>query len=320
MRQFDSMLKPSPNSSWPRISVVLGNYNYGHWVERALLSILEQDYPNLELLVIDDGSTDDSVRVLEKYKKSFQYWNPRDNQGHFSWIKEASDRATGDLFNWLCSDDFFEKDAFRKIGTLYLEKRPQLITGSAIRWAESGEKESELKPLIPESFEELFVRGLGLPQPATFIQTDLFRKALPPPGLVDILVDTATYLRFWMQNDGQISTCAIPEVLAHAQNHKRAQTVSQGLRTKQEIKKIYSFLAAESSGFQKQLLQERLRLHQSLDQIEEIAANPKTQIFSLWKVFKENPQIVRQRCFWGALKRKMIELVYNLRFKKTSQH
>lgn len=310
------MPKTKPDNSWPRISVVLGNYNYGHWVERAVRSVIEQNYPNLELLVIDDGSTDDSVKVLEKYKEHFHYWNPRNNQGHFSWIKEASDKATGDLFNWLCSDDYFEKGAFEKIGIAYRENRAQLITGSAIRWSESGSRESVLNPSIPASFEDLFTKGLGLPQPATFIQTEYFKRALPPQGLVDILVDTATYLRFWIQNDREISTYVIPEVLAHAQNHKKAQTVSQGLRTKKEIKRIYSFLASESTGRYKELLEERHSLHESLDQIEEIAANTDEGIASLWRVFRENGDVLRQRCFWGALKKKIFQLPPKIKSKR----
>ncbi|MFM8270377.1 MAG: glycosyltransferase [Pseudomonadota bacterium] len=294
------------SSNLPRISIILGNYNYGRWVERAVISVLEQNYPNLELLVIDDGSTDNSVAVLEKYKARYDYWNPRNNQGHFSWIKEASERATGVLINWLCSDDYLAPGALLRVGKAYQEEQSvDVITGKATRWSGEGQFECDLEPFIPVSFEDVFRKGICLPQPSTFIKTDLFRKSLPPVGLVNILVDTATYLKLWMEKDSTLSCHIIPEVLAHVQNHPGAQTVSQGLRTKEEIKKIYSFLASQTSGFKSKLLLERNRLHNFRDQLELIAANSNESIWKLINLLVQYPEIIYQRSFWGAVKKKL---------------
>ena len=295
----------SVNQNLPKISIILGNYNYDRWVERAVVSVLEQEYPHLELMVIDDGSTDKSVEILEKYKAQYQYWNSRANQGHYSWIKEASDRASGDLINWLCSDDYLAPGALAKVGRAYFEGPFDVITGKAIRWTEDGRFETKLEPFIPLSFEDIFRKGLGLPQPSTFIRTELFKRALPPPGLVNILVDTATYLRLWMEKDSEISSYVIPEVLAHVQNHHKAQTVSQGLRTKEEIKKIYSFLASETKGIKARILTERNRLHHFLDRLEDIAAHPDKGLWKLLQLFSQYPEIIYQRSFWGAVKKKL---------------
>jgi len=306
MNPSDQILKNSSKHQWPKISLVLGNYNYGQWVERALTSVLDQKYPNLELFVIDDGSTDNSVEVLGAYNQYFSYWNPRNNQGHYSWIKEASDRATGDLFGWLCSDDYLAPQSLERIGRAFRDSASNLITGTAIRWGKDGEFQNELKPFIPKNFQEIFEKGLGLAQPTTFIRTDLFRKALPPPGLVNILVDTATYLRFWMQNEGALSVSVIPEIIAHVQNHPDAQTVSQGLRTKEEIKKIYSFMTHESDGVKKQLLEKRYKAHQLLDEIENRAADSNCGVASVLALLKRNPQAIFARPFWGAVKKKIL--------------
>ena len=293
------------NKRWPRISIILGNYNYDRWVERAVVSVLDQNYPNLELLVVDDGSTDQSVAILDKYKANYQYWNPRRNEGHYSWVKEASDRATGDIINWLCSDDYLAAGALEKVG-LAFEKQPcDVITGKAIRWNEAGQFEVELEPFIPSSFEELFRKGIGLPQPATFIRTELFRRALPPPGLVNILVDTATYLRLWMEKDSEISCQVIPEVLAHVQNHPKAQTVSQGLKTKVEIKKIYGFLASQTEGVKARLLSDRQKLHHFLDILEEVASKSDQGLWKLLQIVAQYPKIIHQRSFWGAVRKKL---------------
>lgn len=293
------------NQNLPKISIILGNYNYARWVERAVISVLEQNYPNLELLVVDDGSTDGSVAILEKYQAQYQYWNPRNNQGHYSWVKEASDRATGVLINWLCSDDYLAPGALMRIGKAYQEHPVDVVTGRATRWSEAGQLETELEPFIPVSFEDIFRKGIGLPQPSTFVRTELFKKSLPPPGLVNILVDTATYLRLWIEKDTELSCYVIPEILAHTQNHAKAQTVSQGLRTKDEIKKIYSYLASETQGIKKRLLTERCRLHHFLDILEDVAAHPDKGLGKLFRLFTQYPEIIYQRSFWGAVKKKL---------------
>lgn len=293
------------STKWPKISVILGNYNYGVWLERAVCSVLDQHYPNLELLVIDDGSTDHSVEILKKYQAHFNYFNPRSNQGHYSWVKEGSEKATGDWLNWLCSDDSLAPDSLWKLGEAFRKNNPDVVTGEVLRWGPNQEVESRTIPAIPVNFSSIFVGGMVLPQPATFIKRSLFVQHLPPPGLVDILVDTALYLNLWMTQDKKLTAESIPEVLAHVQVHPGAQTFRQGRQTKQEIKSIYDFLWKNATSDQKPIIKERLNLHEALDRLEEAADQPQSGLRTLWDIFMDYPRILYQRSFWGAVKKKL---------------
>lgn len=96
---------------WPRISVVTPSYNQGRFLEATLRSVLLQDYPNLEYLVLDGGSTDESVQIINKYKAFLDYSvSQRDGGPEFA-INDGWKRSTGEFVAFLPSDDFYEPGA-----------------------------------------------------------------------------------------------------------------------------------------------------------------------------------------------------------------
>lgn len=95
-----------------RISVVVPSYNQGTFIEETLLSVLNQKYGNTELIVIDGGSTDNSVEVIKKYEADLAFWCSEKDDGQSDAINKGFKHATGDIFCWLNSDDMFESGAF----------------------------------------------------------------------------------------------------------------------------------------------------------------------------------------------------------------
>ncbi len=130
-------------------------------------------------------------------------------------------------------------------------------------------------------------------------------KCLPPPGLVDILVDTALYLNLWMVQDEKLKCEIIPEVLAHVQTHPGSQTFRQGLKTKREIKAIYDFLWKNCDSSHKKIVKERFKLHEALDRLELIASEAQSGLGDLYKIVRDYPRILYRRSFWGAVKKKV---------------
>jgi glycosyltransferase involved in cell wall biosynthesis len=98
-------------SQWPKISVVTPSYNQGPFIEEAIRSVLLQGYPDLEYVIIDGGSTDKSVEIIKKYEPWLAYWVSERDRGQPQAINKGLERCTGEVFNWINSDDLLAPGA-----------------------------------------------------------------------------------------------------------------------------------------------------------------------------------------------------------------
>lgn len=96
---------------WPKISIITPSLNQGEFIEETILSILNQNYPNLEYIIIDGGSTDNSVEIIKKYEDRITYWISEKDEGQSDAINKGLSKVTGDWFNWINSDDLLAKDS-----------------------------------------------------------------------------------------------------------------------------------------------------------------------------------------------------------------
>lgn len=106
-------------SDWPRITVVTPSYNQGEFLEKTIKSVINQNYPNLEYIIIDGGSTDNSVEIIKKYEKYLTYWVSEKDRGQADAIRKGFEMATGELIGWLNSDDMYFPNALIEIGKAY---------------------------------------------------------------------------------------------------------------------------------------------------------------------------------------------------------
>ena len=108
-------------AGWPRITIITPNYNYAPFLEMSIRSVLLQGYPNLEYIVIDDGSTDGSLDIIRKYEPWISFWKTGPNRGQTRVLNEGFRMATGDIVNWLCSDDYLCPGALRAVARYFRE-------------------------------------------------------------------------------------------------------------------------------------------------------------------------------------------------------
>jgi len=105
----------TPKEKYPTISIVTPSFNQGQFLEDTILSVLEQGYPNLEFMIIDGGSTDQSVEIIKKYQSHLFFWVSEKDRGQTHAINKGFKRASGELVNWLNSDDMLVKGALKKL-------------------------------------------------------------------------------------------------------------------------------------------------------------------------------------------------------------
>jgi glycosyltransferase involved in cell wall biosynthesis len=115
---------------WPRLSIVTPSYNQGNFLEETLRSVLLQQYPNLEYLVIDGGSTDGTAAVLERYRPFLAHLVSEPDRGQSHALNKGLAHAAGDLLGWQNSDDFYAPGAFHRAAEAWLDRgRPDVVYG-----------------------------------------------------------------------------------------------------------------------------------------------------------------------------------------------
>jgi len=115
---------------WPKISVVTPSYNQGRFIEETIRSVLLQGYPNLEYIVIDGGSTDGSIEIIEKYAPWLAYWVSEPDQGQSHALNKGFEVASGDIRGYINSDDCYLSGAFAAVAERYVQDpRADLLHG-----------------------------------------------------------------------------------------------------------------------------------------------------------------------------------------------
>src|SRR5256885_10567711 len=97
----------------PKISVVIPSYNQGRYIEQTLCSVIYQNYPNLELIVIDGGSSDDSLEIIRDYRSGIAHWVSEPDGGQTQGLIKGFHHATGEILCWLNADDMHEPHTLR---------------------------------------------------------------------------------------------------------------------------------------------------------------------------------------------------------------
>ncbi|HEY6898552.1 MAG TPA: glycosyltransferase family 2 protein [Rhodocyclaceae bacterium] len=160
-------------NDWPKITVVTPSYNQAEFLERTILSVLEQGYPNLEYIVIDGGSSDQSVDIIRKYASRLAYWVSEADDGQSAAINKGLRRATGDWVGWQNSDDVFLPGALMAVGrAIKAAPKVGLVIGNMTLIDANDHELRDVRYVTP-TYGSLLAERMVLTNQAAFWRRDL---------------------------------------------------------------------------------------------------------------------------------------------------
>lgn len=219
-------------TDWPKISIVTPSYNQEKFIEQTIRSVLLQNYPNLEYIIIDGGSTDGTVSIIEKYAPWISYWQSEKDGGQGQAINMGFSLASGDYYAWINSDDYYLKGVFNIVINQFLKTKCDFIYGYGYGY-DINTQRLDLIKMLP--FIDLFIKIPSLLQPSTFWHEDIHKPIWEE-------LHCSLDFELWMRLvKGNKRTC-IKQPLSVANIHGDAKTSDPKMKVKwdEDEKKIWS--------------------------------------------------------------------------------
>jgi glycosyltransferase involved in cell wall biosynthesis len=227
--------------SWPRVSLVTPSFNQARFLEETILSVLNQRYPALEYFVMDGGSTDGSLAVIERYASELAHWESEPDRGQAHAINKAWRRASGDYLWWLNADDMLTPYSLAaSVGFLESHPEADMVYGDVFRIDAGG---SLIDRYNYRGFElaRFLVRGHWIAQAGALIRRRALEKVGPLDESLHYLMDQDFWTRLGLAG-GRI--VHIPEALAFFRIHEGAKTQLASIQVVEEARRLHQSLMA----------------------------------------------------------------------------
>ena len=224
----------------PTVSIVTPSYNQAFFLEKAILSVLEQDYPNIEYLVVDGGSTDGSVDIIKKYADRISWWVSEKDRGQADGINKGLRRATGEIVAWLNSDDFYQPGAITD-AVRALQEHPDagFVYGNLQVVNEAGETTNIL------SYEDWKLKWLMefkiIGQPSVFMRREVLKQAGYLNESYHYLLDHHLWLRMAIKAQPQY----VPKLWAGEHYHAGSKNAAHAAEFGKEARRILEWMRSQ---------------------------------------------------------------------------
>jgi glycosyltransferase involved in cell wall biosynthesis len=165
-----------PADLWPKISIVTPSYNQAEFIEQTIRSILLQGYPNIEYVIMDGGSNDGTIDIIRKYEPWITSWVSAPDAGQVDALNRGFPKTTGDILNWINSDDFLLPGALFAVATLFrLDTGVDIVSGARLQRSARTGVEQIWAPWRDQW--AMLAAGFPLvPQEATFFSRQLWSR------------------------------------------------------------------------------------------------------------------------------------------------
>jgi glycosyltransferase involved in cell wall biosynthesis len=225
-----------------KISIVTPSFNQGQFIEQTIDSVLSQGYENLEYVIIDGGSTDNSKEIIKKYEKHLKYWASEPDGGQSHAINKGLARCTGDIFNWINSDDYYEPGAFELVNQAFQDETISMacFTSKVFGLQKRISRGTDIFPgNLPKA-----IAYSRIDQPETFFRMDAVMKMGPVDTALHYCMDKEWLIRYFLLfGNENIYASSVP--ILNFRYHEDSKSVSRQNQFAKEADKIYAGLARQ---------------------------------------------------------------------------
>ncbi len=219
----------------PLVSIITPSYNQGRFLEQTIQSVLSQDYPQLEYIIVDGGSTDGSVEIIRRYADRLAWWVSEPDQGQTDALNKGFSRARGEIFAWLNSDDTYLPGSISK-AVAFLTANPQvaMVYADANLVDENGQVLGRF-PSHQTDLSRLLKGYVHIPQQTTFFRADLWRQVGPLDPSFKFAMDYDLWVRL-----AKIAPLAyVPGLWANFRLHSQGKTALLDDRCYPEMLRVH---------------------------------------------------------------------------------
>ncbi len=203
------------------VSIITPSYNQGHFLAETIQSVLSQDYPNLEYIIVDGGSTDGSVEIIQQYAEKLAWWVSERDEGHADALNKGFSHATGEVLAWLNSDDTYQAGAIRQ-AVDYLQSHP----GISMVYADANliDKRGQFLGKFPSrqtDYARMLDGYVHIPQATTFF----WQRSWKQVGPLDLSLKYSFDYDLWVRLAKIAPVAYVPQVWANFRLHEAGKTV-----------------------------------------------------------------------------------------------
>lgn len=217
------------------VSIITPSFNQAPYLEATIRSVLEQDYPQIEYIIVDGGSTDGSVEIIQRYADRLAWWVSEKDRGQTDAINKGFARARGDVLAWINSDDTYNPGALRE-AVEFLSAHPEagMVYGDASYIDENGKVIGRF-PAAQTDYAKLRRGYVHIPQQSSFFRAELWRKV----GPLDPSFYFAMDYDLWVRLAGLAPLCYHPRLWANFRLHSGAKTIAADDRCWPEMLRVH---------------------------------------------------------------------------------